>query len=134
MRRIAKYRGVAAALIAVFGIFNVGIPVVLATCSMGAMMDGQVCPGCHDPFGAEGMAFSTAETVPCCTSRIIAEKTSSEFLQAKLATITFTTDVVVVPPVALFASLGWLRSLAFVTLAPSPGSEDVPVFNSSLLI
>jgi hypothetical protein len=134
MNSILKYRIIALALVAVFGMFNVGIPVVIASCSMGGMMQGGSCPMCANRENPTTETFTTDQSKVCCTTTIVAERNTNEFVQVKGKTLEPSKQLVLSP--AIFAAISNLSPVSF---APQPSASppvavDIPIFTSSLLI
>jgi hypothetical protein len=134
MNSILKYRIIALALVAVFGTFNVGIPVVIASCSMGGMMQGGSCPMCADRQNPTTETFTTDQSKVCCTTTIVAEPNTNEFVQAKASLSDLSKPLLVVLTVDVLVPV--LQSPVHVIRVSSspPTVLDIPILTSSLLI
>ncbi len=134
MNSLLKYRIVAVALVVVFGVFNIGIPIIIASCSMPEMMRGSNCPMCDDQDLTSTARFATAQNTACCTTAIVAERNTNEFVQSKtsLSEVSKLLPAVLVEniPVSILPS-----PVCFVSVSSSPPTVvDIPIFTSSLLI
>ena len=134
MNSILKYRFVAFALVVVFGVFNIGIPIIIASCPMAAMMQGNTCGMCSDQDDPGTSTITTERNTSCCATTIAAERNTNEFVQgksglpdlAKLLLVVLTEHV----PVSIL-----LSPVCVVRVSPSPPAVvDIPIITSSLLI
>ena len=135
MNNILKYRIVAVALVVVFGVFNIGIPIIIASCSMPEMMRGSYCPMCDDQELPSGARFTTQNAV-CCTASIVAERNTTEFVQGKTSVSDLGKLVLVVSPADVIP-VPILQSpvpVVYQITSSPPAVADIPIFNSSLLI
>ena len=134
MNGIFKYRIIALALAVVFGVFNIGIPVIIASCSMPEMMRGSSCPMCDDQESPSTAAVTTAQSTACCTTTIIAERNTNEFVQVKAGFQESVSQQAFMP--SSFAVISNLSSVVAISqVSPSPPTVvDIPIFTSSLLI
>jgi hypothetical protein len=134
MNGIPKYRITALALVIVFGVFNVGIPIIIASCSMPGMMRGGSCPMCDDQETPSTARFSTQNTTICCTTTIIAERNTNEFVQAKTGVPgSISQQVFLSSSPSVTSSPSSVSNFSQVSPSP-PRVVDIPIFTSSLLI
>ena len=75
MRKISKIVG-SSALILAFGLFNVGLPVVLYLCPM---MSQSGCPMSHDS-GNRGLSLVN-QSPSCCGKVVVAERNTNPFVK-----------------------------------------------------
>ena len=134
MMRDSKYRLVAVALAAAFSLFNVGLPVVIAACPMMGRGVSARPACCAERHTASTKAPGLALGKDCCRTVLAAERNHAEFLGEKqklsVYTNSFCANVYSVP-LRIFESP---LSIPRVVPAPSPPSEDIPIFTASLLI
>ena len=129
-----KYRFIALALSAVFGVFNIGIPLIIASCSMAGMMQGGSCPMCEGEEIPTTETFTTEQGKACCTATIVAERNTSEFVQVKEETLE-PSKFFVTLPVIVTAISNPSSVLTIPHVSPSPPLvADIPILVSSLLI
>jgi hypothetical protein len=129
-----KYRTVALLLVLVFSVFNIGIPIITATCPMAKMKQGVVCPACDDRT-ATADRVTTEQNRSCCATSVVAERNTAEFLQSNNATNPLIHFVVVhlfLLPIEMPIDLSF--SFTFCSSSPPSRCEDIPIFVSSLLI
>lgn len=120
-------------LAAIFTVFNVGIPIVLASCPMMSRNSRACC--CPAPTEAGKTALSSSRDYSCCRTVIAATGNTTEFIAAKIQ------QVLPVQP-ALPLSLLQQSILAEIYATPQPFIRyhsppitlDLPVITSSLLI
>ena len=134
MNGILKYRIMAFGLVVVFGVFNIGIPIIIASCSMPEMMRGSSCPMCDDQETPSSPRFATQSTTACCTATIVAEHNTNEFVQAKTNLSDLSKPLLVVLTVDVLVPV--LQSPVFAVRVSSspPTVVDIPILTSSLLI
>lgn len=131
---ILKYRVVAPTLAALFAVFNIGIPVVIASCPMAAMMQGSTCPMCDDRDSPATSKVSTEQNTSCCATTIVAERNTNEFVQGKASAQESVSQAVLVSnPFAISYDLSTLPTIASISSSP-PLVVDIPILASSLLI
>jgi hypothetical protein len=136
MNILSKYRSIALVLGAIFIIFNVGVPIVIASCPMSDHGLLPVCSGCSDRSVAGDQRLTGLIDTSCCTRVIVADRNTTEFVQSKIAaphverihTISILPSIVEIPDGRNSVILLNNHS------PPSPRFEDIPIFNSSLLI
>lgn len=131
---IQKYRIAALLLAGVFCLFNVGLPIVVASCPMAEMSKtgrACACTTTDTPYQSAKVSSSS-----CCKSLIAAERNTNEFLQAAVPHLAMDG----LHAVAVFPMDVLLRSTSQKSpqIASSPPlssfAEDIPVHISSLLI
>ena len=129
-----KYRFLSLVLVGVFMLFNIGIPIVIASCPM---MKASVRGACCPTQPVKGLPIlKTQRDYSCCKTVIAADRNKTEFLQTHNDGIThllnYSTAVI------LYAS-NVIESTTFSKLILNdthslPFIEDIPIFTSSLLI
>lgn len=134
MNGILKYRIIALGLVVVFGVFNIGIPIIIASCSMPEMMRGSSCPMCDDQELPTTAMFATAQSTVCCTMTLVAERNRTEFVRAASSLSDLSKQLLVVLTVDVPVPV--LQSPVYVVRVSSspPTVIDIPIFTSSLLI
>jgi hypothetical protein len=134
MNGILKYRIIALGLVVVFGVFNIGVPVIIASCSMPEMMQGSSCPMCEARENPTTATFTTEQSKACCTTKIVAERNTNEFVQVKEKTLEPAKHFVLA--LAFFAAFSSRSSVSVIpqVSASPPVAVDIPIFTSSLLI
>jgi len=86
MESSIKYRSVAILLAGVFTIFNIGIPVVLASCPM---MKASVRGACCPTQPVKGLPIlKTHRDYSCCKTVIASDRNKIEFLQTQRDAVT----------------------------------------------
>jgi hypothetical protein len=117
-------------LAGLFLVFNVGLPILVNSCTMPKPAGSMMCPFCHEYDGV-GVVIKGK---PCCSSSIAAERNTNEFLSVgKLP------GFHPAPPCAAIYSVGPLVSFSAVPGVPrlhqsQVPPDDIPVLHSSLLI
>jgi len=132
----AKHRVVTIFLALVFGVFNIGVPVVLASCPMADFSASPVCSECSDPSAASAEVLVNVSGMSCCATVIVADRNTTEFVQTKDAVKDNVKSQVVHFSAAItHPSIHSLVVVSFsrVTSSP-PRQEDISVFTSSLRI
>ncbi len=128
-----KYRSVTVLLAGIFIVFSIGIPVVLASCPMmKASVRGACCP--TQPM-KDLPIFKTQRDYSCCNTVIAADRNKTEFLQTQNVglpqILNYSTAISYVPDI--FESTTFSKLILNDTHSP-PSIEDIPIFNSSLII
>ena len=134
MNGILKYRIIALGLVVVFGVFNIGIPIIVASCSMPEMMRGGNCPMCEDRGLPATATLATEQSTACCTTTIIAERNRTEFVRATGGLFELSKPLLAVLTIDVPVPI--VQSLVSVIRASSspPAVVDIPILTSSLLI
>lgn len=128
-----KYRLIAISLATVFTLFNVGIPVIIASCPMAAMMKGNACAMCDTQDRTGALTMTKARNTSCCTTVIVAERNTTEFLQVKEKARE--AGMVALPAVLSQAAAAMLPLSSTTPVSASPPAfVDIPILISSLLI
>lgn len=133
MTRFQSYRAVTPFLVAVFCVFNVGIPVVVAACPM-SEANGALCGFCFS-FPDDGMpGYTTHQDRSCCETVLASEGSKVEFLKTAgtLPTSYNMLFVTIVTPPDRFSHS--ISSLTVLSADTSPGCSDLPVLLSTLLL
>ena len=136
MKNERTYRVVTAFLVAVFGVFNVGLPIVVASCPMTEGTRSSVCSACPDASGPDVARLSSVNDYSCCQTVILAERNTTEFIAAKTV---MSAHVMLIACVLSEKHHSYSISLSSVPIAAvadssPPGALDIPIFTSSLLI
>ena len=132
--RVSKYRLVAVALAALFSLFNVGLPVVIGACPMMGRGISARPACCVERHTGSTPALGLALGRDCCRTVLAAERNHGEFLGEKQNLAVYTNSFCVYVcslPLRIFTSP---LIVPGVLPAPSPPSEDIPIFTASLLI
>ena len=133
---IEKYRFLALSLTSIFLLFNVGLPIVLASCPM--MTSGNAistCTTCCSAARSTGPSLISHSDRSCCKTVIAADRNRNEFLQSNEHPVQpvahsfflMTDEVSTLTRHSSFASL----CLASLIITPE---ENIPLFTSSLLL
>ncbi len=124
---------VSIALIAVFALFNVGVPVVKYLCPMMSMEN----PACDMSTSQKDGAIAYAMPTPdCCAKYIIAERNTTPYLSIEKynapSVEALALAVIITPAISDFQS----SSILAANLSPPHSRSSEPLFllNSSLLI
>lgn len=136
MNILTQYRIVALFAAGIFGLFNIGIPVVIAACPMAEYGSGPMCAECAGEIGSNAERLTSLEDTSCCATVIVADRNTNEFLQSRAAlSHVESVDIISVLPSMVETSKGHnaLITLDSHSCLP-PRFEDIPIFNSSLLI
>lgn len=133
MIHIHKYLSLA--LVVVFGLFNVGVPIVIASCPMAETAQGNLCFVCIDPDESGTVRITTEKDSSCCATVVVAERNTTAFVPAKAGSVDVSMSAAVVHAQAYteIATRFPLYTIAVVSPSP-PWCGDIPVFTSSLLI
>ena len=85
MHKILKYRVIAFSLALIFCVFNVGLPIVVASCPMmkAGKMPGSSC--CMMRVSKTPVLHKAMMTGSCCKTVFAAERNKTEFLQVDAA-------------------------------------------------
>lgn len=133
MRIASKYRCVAFAIVIMFTVFNVGIPIVIASCSMAGVMRGGSCPMCDRDELPSGASVKT-ENKACCTATVVADRNTTEFVPEKTSFNSLAAVICHVIALLPASRNVFASSLAVEISSSPPHTVDIPVFNSSLLV
>ena len=124
---------IASLLIAVFGVYTVGLPIVRYLCPM-MNEDAMSCP-CTPQSKSLGTAFAV-ETPSCCASYIVAERNTTpytsveKYVQQQLQVQDLAAPVGIA---SVYSSLSVVSPFG-ITSSPPPERQPLYVLNSSLLI
>jgi hypothetical protein len=80
MHRSSGHRIVVLSLAFLFALFNVGLPIVVASCPMAGMKDGG-CDMCYEKDAGTAMILVPLQDRSCCETVIAAEQNEEEFLR-----------------------------------------------------
>ena len=134
MKRTRTYRIAGLALAAVFGMFNIGIPIIVASCPLAATMQGNRCSLCSDVHEPGTVSLSSERNTSCCVTVFAAERNTNEFVQVTHVAASPNTLMHVLP--ATHVPTAGLSSLAaFLRASTAPlFLPDIPLLTSNLRI
>jgi hypothetical protein len=131
MKKTQTYRLAAYFLALLFGVYNVGIPIVLASCPMATV--GPVCSGCFEP-GVGKERVTTHKDTSCCATIIAADRNTNEFLQSKdLSVASLQMEAITILPADYAVVERAVSSISILSHSP-PVQPDLPILHSALLI
>jgi len=136
MKRPSKYRTITCVLAAIFLLFNVGIPVIVATCPMMSDDSPVTCGSCFGFTQDGSVGLRPYNDTSCCNTVFASAANKVEFLRE-------TTSPIAADAVVLF--IGMISTMEFSSHPSSfwrietaenssAVNDDLPVFLSSLLI
>jgi len=136
MPRILKYRSIGLILAVLFCLFNVGLPIVVASCPM---MGAMKCPpkACCAAPDTKSVKLGSVINRDCCKTVFAASRNTNEFLQ--VPTILHE-NAAATQFVAVFFGDVLLHAQSSLVItglsgdSPPSSSGDLPVLYSSLLI
>lgn len=134
MPQIFKYRSIGLVLAVLFCLFNVGLPIVVASCPMMAMKSSKPCCAMQNTKSAK---LGSMVNRDCCKTVFAAGRNTNEFLQVANSS---NDGVSAMQCVAVLSNDLLLQNQLPIGLArlsdesPPPLSGDLPVLYSSLLI
>ncbi len=131
MNRLLTYRTPLLVLLLAFVLFDVGLPVVIATCPMEKEFGS--CDFCHPAVPPQRVEIGLPGGSCCAPARIV-ERTTTDFEQVRIVLNREVSHEVVVAPMPS-ASL-WAADVDIVvprSWSP-PLQTDIPILTSSLLI
>lgn len=128
-----KYRITGLTLAAVFALFNIGLPVVVASCPMMKFENSRACIMCNED-SSSGVQVTRAIDTSCCVTVFAADRNKTEFLQVNKHLLEFAKLLLAVVSDVVPATV--IRNpQSVITLSASPSrSTDIPILISSLLI
>ena len=134
MKSILRHRIIGLALAGIFAIFNVGLPIVVASCPMLRYSDSSACMACSHASIDGTTRITNSVDKSCCTTKYAADKNKNEFLKTdpqSVESVKFIaiTEMYIVPQAVINAP-----QFVILSHASPPGSTDIPIFISSLLI
>jgi hypothetical protein len=134
MNSFPKHKLIAVSLALIFAAFNIGVPIVIASCPMIEMTRGVACCAMNKPI-ADGVARITnfADT-SCCETKFAAEKNSTEFLPTQEKKLDVTTSYIQFLGFIEHQSAICNPQCTITQSASPPRSVDIPLLVSSLLI
>jgi hypothetical protein len=132
MRKSARIL-IASLLIAVFGVFTVGLPIVRYLCPM-MNDDAFSCP-CSPQSKSLGTAFAN-EAPPCCASYIVAERNTTPYTSVEKYTSHPLQAQSLAPldGVFGFSSVSVVSTSSSSTASPPLPGEPLYILNNSFLI
>ena len=131
MNKLKIYRTVTFTLLALFLVFNVGLPIVLASCPM--MQEKHTTSTCCEQKNDRFQAIKSSKDYSCCKTVIAAERNTTEFVQGKDCLVHVDYSLITLLHLTSL-SKDFSQLLLTSVCNTSPPSEDIPIFTSSLLI
>ena len=133
MKNIKTYRTLSIALAALFFIFNIGLPFIVASCPMPKQAGQKMCAMCPNPSNSNGQRLTTVKNTSCCATVIAADRNTNVFLKVNTDAVKITTALISHVDVSLLNDL--TSEFCFNNFSSSPPlARDIPILNSSLLI
>jgi len=133
MTVFSTYRTAATFVAAIFFVFNVGLPVVIASCPMTETpfaVCGMCKPASHEPVHN----LTTVTGASCCVIVFASDKNSTEFIQTK-SQLTESFKAVAFLPVPINThDFSQYASTVQLEDSLAPKVIDIPIFTSSLLM
>lgn len=132
MMRLLQYRRTILTLVLVFSLFNIGLPVVIASCPMLKYGSAMACCLVNEAPGS--LILTTHNTSSCCNTVIVAERNTNEFVPVKiLVQAPIEHAELILNTVTLNDTHAISSGVAFASSSP-PTVIDIPIRVSSLLI
>lgn len=128
-----KYRITGLTLAVVFALFNVGLPVVVASCPMMKYENSRACIMCNDGLSS-GVQVTRAIDTSCCVTVFAADRNKTEFLQVSKHLFESAKLLLAVVSDLIPATVIRNPQSAITLSASPPRSADIPILVSSLLI
>ncbi len=133
MVNVSKYKITALILASIFAVFNIGVPIVLYACPM-MNQTPYTSSCCVDQQSQQGVNLRASMDRSCCKTVYAAERNTTQFVQGKdISNILHYSTAPI-----LQCNIFLVLQLVIITHklnSPSPPlADDIPVFNSSLLI
>lgn len=129
------YRMVASTLATIFFVFNIGLPLVVASCPMPKAEGSSLCEMCYDDFSRGSLNLTTKRDASCCMTKIAADRNTTEFLQSHQTLEQAKTLLGAGTVVRVSESSSSLHMPGFGAFSsPPPCPRDIPILVSSLLI
>jgi hypothetical protein len=129
-----RHKGVVLALAALFFVFNVGLPVVTASCPMKKAPGKSTCTMCIPPSTGHGPSIVHQANGACCKTVIASGRNLTEFLTVE----SFPHAAGVPTAQTICRMIPSALSMEAVLLphnyTPLPAPGDIPIMVSSLLI
>ncbi|MBX2992067.1 MAG: hypothetical protein KF749_12995 [Bacteroidetes bacterium] len=133
MHSSLKYRITGLTLAAVFALFSVGLPIVVASCPMMKFENSRSCIMCNEG-PSSGVQVTRALDTSCCLTVFAADRNKMEFLQANKHLLEFAKLLLAVESDFVPATVISNPQSAITPNASPPRSADIPILVSSLLI
>lgn len=134
MKSILRHRIIGLTLAGIFTMFNVGLPVVVASCPMTKYTDSSACNGCVDGLADGTVRFTNSVDTSCCTTKYAADKNKNEFRQTNAQLVESVKFISATEPyIVPHAVINTPQFVILINASP-PGSTDIPILISSLLI
>lgn len=127
------YRLLALSLAAAFLLFNIGLPIIVASCPMAMSSAQPICSMCNEGSNA-GPKISRVIDRSCCATVIAAERNTTEFLQVVASSIFQHHDALVFVSPDELCIVTDIQFLASEVNTSPPPCQDVLLLTSSLLI
>jgi hypothetical protein len=137
MTKHSTYRVTAATIAAVFLLFNIGLPIVVASCPI-TESKTRACGMCNDETDATAQKITSVKNTSCCITLFAADKNTTEFVNpvsgVKVKSVVNESAQLYLPIlVSQISHQGVSLSPGIESLSP-PRCTDIPILVSSLLI
>ncbi len=133
MNRLLTYRTPLLVLLLAFVLFDVGLPVVIATCPMEKEFGAGACDLCHPAVPPQRVEIGLPGGSCCAPARIV-ERITTDFEQVRIVLNQDVRHEVVVAPTPSVSL--WAADVNIIvprSWSP-PLQTDIPILTSSLLI
>ncbi len=132
MIRLLQYRRTILTLVLVFSLFNIGLPVVIASCPMLKYGSAMACCRVNEDPGS--LILTTHNNYSCCNTVLAAERNTNAFVPVKLSVQAPVEQVEFIFSTPTLNDTPVISSgIVFASSAP-PTVIDIPIRVSSLLI
>lgn len=135
MSQILKYRLFAIILVCVFCVFNIGVPIVVASCPM--MDNMTIQKNCCPPLTTTSQEnFKGTKDYSCCQTIIAADRNTTEYTQTNDLVNRVVKFLQVIPSPIISTELTIKNNELFITslFFSVRHLQDIPIFTSSLLL
>ena len=136
MKNLSTYRTFSVTLAAIFFIFNIGLPLIVASCPMAKNPGQAMCSMCPNPTNSSSPRLTSLKNTSCCVTVIAANRNTNEFVR----TSNPVSDVSKIELVVMYQNNVEPvnnSSTAFLVndySSSPPLTRDIPVLISSFLI
>ncbi len=134
MKSILKYRLIGLSLVTMFTVFNVGLPIVVASCPMMKYSGSRSCMMCDSGSEPGKTRLTNTTDKSCCVTKYASDRNKTEFLQSTQHVLDSAKLIVaVLSNVAPLAIIDQIQFAVAANTSP-PLTADIPILVSSLLI
>lgn len=133
MNKTLRHKIIGFALAGVFALFNIGVPVVVASCPMMKFETSRTCIMCNDG-SSQGTSIARAIDTSCCVTVFAADRNKAEFLQVNKHLLESEKHLLAVVSEIVPATVISNPQSVITLSASPPRSADIPILVSSLLI